>query len=77
MAAEATKCIRKLLSNILKLPNSSITVKVTSKRVNGFGGYGLAILMPYSFPQKVITWIKRHIAKEFEITKNSTARFMK
>ena len=79
MDADAPKCIRKLLSNILALPDSSITIKVTNKRVNGFGGYGLAILMPYSdfFPQKVVARIKRHIVTEFEIIKNGTERCMK
>ena len=54
--ADAPKCIKKLLSNNLALPTSSNAVKVTSKRVNRFGGYGLAILMSYSIlgPQKAI-----------------------
>ena len=47
---------KKLLSNTLKLPTSPIAVKVTGKRVNIFGGYGLTILMAYSVlgPQKAI-----------------------
>ena len=62
----------------LTLPNSSITVKVTVKRVNKFGGYGPA-LMTYSdlVPQKMIKWIKRHIEKELKIMKNSTELCMK
>ena len=56
--ADAPTYIRKLLSNFLTLPNSSVTVKVTGKRVNRFGGYGLAILMTYSdlVLVKVIEW---------------------
>ena len=43
-------------------------MKATSKQVKEFSGCRLAILMPYSdlCPQKVIMWIKRHIAKELE-----------
>ena len=48
---------KKLHSNNLPLPTSSNAVKVTGKRVNRFGGYGLAILMTYYSvlgPQKAI-----------------------
>ena len=40
-------------------------MKVTGKRVNRFGAYGLATLMTYSdlVPQMVIEWIKMHIEK--------------
>ena len=56
---------QKLLSNNLTLPASPSAMKATSKRVNRFGGYGLAILITYSVlgPQKAIEWIKMHIAK--------------
>ena len=58
----------------LEFPSIAITVKVTVKRVNRFGSYVPAILMTYSdlVPKKVIKWVKRHIAKELEIMKNST-----
>ena len=71
MDADTLKCITKLLSNYLTLHNSSIIVTVTAKQVYG---YGLVILMSNSdlIPQKMIEWIKRHIAKKSDIMKNST-----
>ena len=75
----APKCISKALSKFLTLPNCSITVTVTGKKVNRGGGYGLEIPTMYTVfgPYNAVEWIKKQIAKEFEDVKNKTTRCMK
>ena len=75
----APKCISKALSKFLTLPNCSITVTVTGKKVNRGGGYGLEIPTMYTVfgPYNAVEWIKKQIAKEFEVVKNKTTRCMK
>ena len=67
---DAPKCIKKPVPNFLTLPNSSNAVKFSGKWANIFGGYELTIVTTYSdiVPQKVIQWIKTHIARDLEIT---------
>ena len=67
---DAPQWIKKLVSNFLTLSNSSNAVKFCGKRANIFGGYVLTIVTTYSdiVPQKVIQWIKTHIARDLEIT---------
>ena len=53
--------ISKCISLVLTLPRSFLKTKVTGKRVNRGGGYGLKVLCKYYIlgQEKAVDWIKR------------------
>ena len=55
--------ISNLRSLFLKVPYTSITAKVTSKRMNRGGGYSLEVPVIYYFtgPVKLIDWVKEKL----------------
>ena len=52
--------ISKLCTLFLKVPNTGIRARVTGKRLNRGGGYGLEIPVVYEFvgPAKFVEWVK-------------------
>ena len=59
------KNLSKFFYQFLSLPNCTISCEVTGKRVNRGGGYGLEILVKYTFlgPNKAIEWIEKRVTE--------------
>ena len=68
-----------LFYHFLLLPDCSIGVEVTGKRVNGGTGYGLEIPVCYRItgPEKAKSWIKNNITKALDAVSKKIEHCMK
>lgn len=64
------------VSQFLEISSSTVTCKVTGKRVTRGGGYGLEVPCQYSFKGNslAVKWLSERIAKERKIVEDALAR---
>lgn len=62
------KNLSKIFHQFMRIPNCTISCKVTGKRVNRGAGYGLEIPVQYRFigAKKAVEWAEKNIKKVFE-----------